>query len=84
MTYVITARHHMYAPAKDITDFAGWDPDARGGNGAPAIYSTRADALAALAEIDTGRYYTRHGESGRPAYRVRTVASLPQYLAVQL
>ena len=84
MTYVITARHHMYAPSKYVTDFAGWDPDARGGNGAPAIYYTRADALAALAEIESRVYYTRHGESGRPTYRVRTVASLPQYLAVQL
>jgi hypothetical protein len=84
VNYVITARHHMLAPAKNMTDVAGWDPDARGGNGAPLIYQSRAEAVAALTALEAGTYYTRHGESGRPSYRIRTVASLPQYLALQL
>ena len=82
-TYIITARHHFYG-LRDVTDIAGWDEDARGGRGAPAIYDTRAQAVAALKAIEDAIYYTRHNESGRPTYRIRTVASLPAYLAVQL
>ena len=82
--FVITAKHHMYAPAKNVTDIAGWDSDARGGNGAAAVYYTRAEAVAALADLENGTYYTRHGESGRPTHQVRAVASLPRYLATQL
>ena len=77
MTYVITVKHHMYAPAKDVTGLACWD-------GATAVYCTRAEAVAALADLESGTYYTRHGESGRPTYQVRTVAGLPRYLATQL
>ena len=84
MGYVITARHHMYAPAQDVTDIAGWDQGARGGMGAPAIYDTRAGAKAALEAIEGAVYYTRHNESGRPTYHIRTVASLPAYLSYQL
>jgi len=84
MAYVITVRHHMLAPTKNTTDVAGWDSDARGGNGAPPIYQSRAEAVAALATLEAETYSTRHGESGRPSYRIRTVASLPAYLALQL
>jgi len=84
MPYVITARHHMLAPAKNMTDVAGWDSDARGGNGAPPIYQSRPEAVAALAALESDVYYTRHGESGRPSYRIRTVASLPAYLALEI
>ena len=77
MTYVITATHHMYAPARDVTDIAG-------GDGAPAIYGTRAEAQAALDDIEGAVYYTRYNETGRPTYRIRTVASLSQALRCQL
>lgn len=83
MSFAITARHHFYGQG-DVTDLATWDADARGGNGAPRIYDTRADAKAALERLDTETYYTRHNESGRPSYAIRTVASLPQYLRSQL
>jgi len=82
--YVITARHYLYAPARDVTDIAGWDADARGGMGAPSIFDTRAEAVAALTALEAEVYYTRHGETGRPTYRVRTVSSLPAYLKAQL
>ena len=82
--FIIAARHHMYAPARDVTDVAGWDQDARGGMGAPAIFDTRAKANAALDALESDVYYTRHGETGRPTYSIRAVASLPAYLASQL
>ena len=77
--YVIVATHSFYGPTttRDLVS----DRDRMG---RPALFETRAEAEEYLSDYDNGVYYTRHNETGRPSYEVRTVNSLPRYLADQI
>ncbi len=77
--YVIVATHSFYGPS-ETRELVG----DRERMGRAAVFETREGAAEYLAAYDSGTYYLRHNESDRPSYTIRTVRSLPRYLAEQI
>lgn len=74
--YVIRETRHYYGPRRAYGLVMASDR--------AAIYPTRAEASAAIAELDAERYYLDSGEYQRPTYRVARADSLPTYLSIMI
>lgn len=74
--YVIVATHEFYGP--EVRRALVSDEQ----SGRAARFSSRDEARQHIDEyLNVGTYYLAHNEVGRPSYQIRTVQSLPQYLA---
>jgi hypothetical protein len=78
MAYTVTATDQIYGPRRAMPYVV------QGEDGRGVIFANRKEAREYIGLLDDGVYYTGHNESGRPNYRIRTVAGLPAYLACQV
>ena len=74
--YFIAQKRSFYEGYWDAQNINGrWLPVVDAETDHVATYATYSDAKAALADLESGTYYTANGEVGRPEYRIHKTDS---------